>query len=94
VETNDVFLARIVPALTAVVKATRVDSEGWSQHLFFLGPVVSFTDTLYLEAVYGLGIDSGASDGRFSHELDVNFNYETDATATPVPRWGCSGSFS
>jgi hypothetical protein len=81
-ETTDVFLARIVPALTAVAKATRVDSEGRNQHLFFLGPVVSFTDTLYLEAIYGLGIDSNGSDGRFSHELDVNFNYETDTTAT------------
>jgi hypothetical protein len=84
IETTDVFLARIVPALTAVTRLTRVDSEGWNQHLFYLGPVVSFTDTLYLEAVYGLGIDSDDSDGRFSHELDVNFNYETDTTATSL----------
>jgi hypothetical protein len=83
-ETTDVFLARIVPALTAVAKLSRVDSEGRNQHLFFLGPVVSFTDTLYLETVYGLGIDSDDSDGRFSHELDVNFNFETDATAAAV----------
>ena len=85
-ETTDVFLARIVPALKAVVKVTRVDSmldsTYWNQHLFYLGPVVSFSDTLYLEAVYGLGIDNNESDGRFTHELDVNFNYETDTTAT------------
>ena len=83
-ETTDVLLARIVPSLTAVFKVSRVDSDGWNQHLFYLGPVVSFTDTLYLEAVYGLGIDSDASDGRFSHELDANFNYETEATATSL----------
>lgn len=47
-ETTDVFLARVVPALTAVAKLTRVDSAGWNQHLLYLGPVVSFTDTLYL----------------------------------------------
>jgi len=83
-ETTDVFLARIVPALTAVAKVSRVDSDGWNQHLFYLGPVVSFTDTLYLEAVYGLGIDSDATDGRFSHELDLAFNYETDTTAASL----------
>jgi hypothetical protein len=83
-ETTDVFLARIVPSLTAVVKVTRVDSDGWNQHLFYLGPVVNFTDTLYLETAYGLGIDSDGSDGRFSHEIDVNFNYETDTTATSL----------
>jgi hypothetical protein len=84
IETTDVFLARIVPALTAVARITRVDSDGWNQHLFYLGPVVSFTDTLYLETVYGLGIDSEDSDGRFSHELDVNFNYETETSATSL----------
>jgi hypothetical protein len=83
-ENTDVFLVRIVPALTAVAKVTRVDSEGWNQHLFYLGPVVSFTDTLYLETLYGLGIDSDDSGGRFSHELDVNFNYETETTATSL----------
>jgi len=84
VETTEVFLARVIPALSAVAKITRVDSEEWNQHLFYLGPVVSFTDTLYLEAIYGLGIDSGDSDRRFSHELDVSFNYETDTTATSL----------
>jgi hypothetical protein len=84
-ETTDVFLARILPAWTAVVKLTRLDSEldssYWYQHVFSLGPVVSFTDTLYLEAVYGLGIDSG---GLFTHKFDLNFNHETDATTASL----------
>jgi hypothetical protein len=83
-ETTDVFLARVVPALSLAAKITRVDTEGWNQHLFYLGPVVSFTPSLYLEAVYGLGVDSDDAGGRFSHELDLAFNYETDATATSL----------
>jgi len=81
VESSDVFLARVIPALTAEARVTRVDSDGWYQHLFHLGPVVSFTDTLYLEAVYGLGIDSA---GLFTHELDVNLNHETDTTSASL----------
>jgi hypothetical protein len=81
VETTDVFLARVIPALTAEARITRIDTGGWYQHIFFLGPVVSFTDSLYAEAVYGLGIDA---DGLYTHELNANFNYETDATATSV----------
>lgn len=84
VETKDVFLARVLPWLTLAPKLARADSEGWHQYQFYLGPVVSFTDHLYLEAVYGLSVDSDASDGRYSHEADLNFNYETDTTATSV----------
>ena len=80
-ETTDVFLARIASPLTVEAKITRVDIPGWYQHFFFLGPVVSFTETLYLEAVYGLGIDSG---GFLTHEIDANFNWETDTTATSL----------
>ncbi len=80
-ETTDVLLARIASPLTAEVKITRVDTPGWNQHFFFLGPVVSFTETLYLEAVYGLGIDS---DGFFTHEINANFNWETETTATSL----------
>jgi hypothetical protein len=87
-ELTDVQMARILPALTVVAKVTRadcwVDSSHLYQHIFRLGPVVNFSKTLYLEAVYGLGIDSDYSDGRFSHEVDVNFNYETDTTATSL----------
>ncbi len=80
-ESTEVFLARIASPLTVVAKIMRVDAPGWYQHFFFLGPVVSFTDTLYLEAVYGLGIDSG---GFLTHEIDANFNWETDTMATSV----------
>jgi hypothetical protein len=80
-ETTDVFLARIASPLTAEVKITRVDSRGWYQHFFCLGPVVSFRDTLCLEAVYGLGIDS---DGSFTHEINANFNYEGATAATSL----------
>jgi hypothetical protein len=81
VETTNVLLARVGPALTAEARITRVDSEGFYQHTFFLGPVVSFTDALYAEAVYGLGIDS---EGLFTHELNANFNYETSTSAASV----------
>jgi len=80
-ETADVFLARIASPLTVEAKITRVDAPGWNQHFFYLGPVVSFTDTLYLVAVYGLGIDS---ESFLSHEIDASFNWETDTTATSV----------
>jgi hypothetical protein len=81
VETTDVFLARIIPNLTAQARITRLDSPGWFQHTFFLGPVASFTDTIYAGAVYGLGMDSA---GLFTHEVNVDVNYETASTATSL----------
>jgi len=82
VETMDVFLARLLPALTAQARVTRDDTNGgWFQHTFFLGPVVSFTDSLYLGAGYGLAIDSA---GQVTHEAEADFNYETDTTSTAV----------
>ena len=81
VETTDVFLARIIPALTAEARITRIDSPGWFQHTFFLGPIVSFGDAFYAEAVYGLGIDSA---GLFTHEANVAANYETASTTTSL----------
>lgn len=81
VESSDVFLARIIPALTVQARITRLDSPGRYQHTFYLGPVVSFTDTIYAEAVYGLGLDST---NIISHELTVDLNYETDTTATSI----------
>ncbi len=78
IESSDAFLARVIPALTLQAKITRDDTDGWFQHVFYLGPVVSFTDTLYLDAGYGLGADSN---GDFSHEVTATFNFETDSTA-------------
>jgi hypothetical protein len=88
-ESSDVFLARLVPALTVEAKLARVDSDGWYQHLFYLGPVVSFTDNLYLEAVYGLGLEGRYGQGLgsvelFTHEFNVNLNYETASSATSL----------
>jgi hypothetical protein len=78
-EVTDVFLARIIPALTVQARLTRDDTNGgWFQHQAFLGPVVSFTPTLYLDAGYGLALDSA---GQFTHVAEANFNYETKATS-------------
>jgi hypothetical protein len=79
-EVEDVFLARVVPALTLQAKVARSDSDGWYRHFFAFGPVVSFTDTLYLVTAYGLGIDS---DSALTHEAEVELNRETaDAAAS------------
>jgi hypothetical protein len=78
IETDEVFLARVLPMLTVEAKVTRNDFIGGPQHIFYLGPVVTFTDTLYLVAAYGLGIDSSL---RLLHEADLDFNWETDLAA-------------
>ena len=80
-ETSNVVLVRIIPALTLEERFLRVDSAGWNQLVFFIGPVVNFSDTLYAGAVYGLGIDSL---GAYSHELTAGLSYETDTTATSL----------
>jgi len=78
VETDEVLLARLLPALTLEAKVTRNDFPGGPQHLFYLGPVVNFTDTIYAVAVYGLGLDAQTN---LIHEVDVGFNWETDTSA-------------
>lgn len=77
-ETDEVLLARILHSLTLEARITRNDFPGGPQHIFFLGPVVNFTETIYAVALYGLGIDSG---NNLIHELDANFNWETDTSA-------------
>jgi len=81
IETSDAFLARIVPGFTVLARVARNDEEGWNQYVFTVGPVVNLSDTLYLDAAYGLGIDSL---GALMHEVGANFNYETDATSTSL----------
>ncbi len=81
VETDEVFLARLIPALTLEAKVTRNDFPGGPQHIFYLGPVVSFTDTIYAVAVYGFGFDPT---GNLIHEVDAGFNWETDTSAAFV----------
>ena len=81
VETDEVLLVRLVPALTLEAKITRNDFIGGPQHIFYLGPVVNFTDTIYAVAVYGLGLDASGSP---IHEVDLDFNWETDTSAAFV----------
>jgi hypothetical protein len=78
IETDEVFLARVLPALTVEAKVTRNDFIGGPQHIFYLGPVVNFTPTLYVVATYGLGVDAST---QFLHEVDAAFNWETDNAA-------------
>jgi hypothetical protein len=81
VETDEVLLARLIPALSLEAKVTRNDYPGGPQHIFYLGPVVSFTDTIYLVTVYGLGLDGQSN---LFHEVDAGFNWETDTSAAFV----------
>jgi hypothetical protein len=81
VESTDAFLARILPGFTALVRLTRVDADGWYQHSLALGPVVNITDTVYIGAVYGLGVDSAWA---VTHEAGIDVTYETDSTATSL----------
>jgi hypothetical protein len=76
-ESVDAFLARLSPALTTLVKLSRNDTPGYWQHVFTVGPVVNFSDRIYAELTYGLGIDSAR---EFTHEAEANFNYETEST--------------
>ena len=80
-EVEEVFLAKVLPALTLQAKAARADSDGWYQHFFHAGPVVSFADTLYLVTAYGVGIDS---ESVLSHEAELDFNYETADAAVSM----------
>jgi len=81
VESTDVFLARVWRPLTIEARITRVDTIGYFQHTFYLGPIVNFTDTIYASAIYGLGYDSA---GELQHEIDAEADYETDTTATSL----------
>jgi hypothetical protein len=76
-ESVDAFLARLSPAFTALVKLSRNDTPGYWQHVFTVGPVVNFSDRMYAELTYGLGIDSAR---ELTHEAEANFNYETEST--------------
>lgn len=88
----DVLLIRIVPGFILKTEITREDvweNSGYRfAHVFSLGPVISFTKTFYLDAVYGLGINS---DREFSHKVDANLTQETE---TLVISFGARGLFS
>lgn len=77
VESSETFLARLFPGFTILARVSRNDTPDYWQHVFTLGPVVNFSDSIYAELSYGLGIDSA---GDFTHEAETNFNYETETT--------------
>jgi hypothetical protein len=72
---EDVFLARLFPGFSLQLKAARFDTPGFYMHVFSAGPVINFTEALYLDALYGLGFDP---EWRFHHRGELNLNYETD----------------
>jgi hypothetical protein len=80
-ESDEVLLVSLLPALTLEAKITRNDFLGGPQHIFYLGPVANFTETIYAVAVYGLGLDA---DSNLIHEADADLNWETDTSAAFV----------
>ncbi len=74
---EDVFLARIAPRFTLQFKLARYETDTRYQHVLSLGPVISFTENLYMDAMYGLGLDSALVT---EHRGDLNLNFETDDT--------------
>lgn len=78
IESDEVLLIQVVPALTIEARVTRDDFSGGPQHIFFLGPVISFTPTIYSVIVYGLGLDARSN---AIHEVDAGFNWETDTSS-------------
>jgi hypothetical protein len=87
IETDQVLLLRVIPALSVEAKYTRTDSgevsplqENGSTNMFTLGPVLNFTDTTYAYLTYGLGFDS-APTPNLIHEVNASLNWETDLAA-------------
>ncbi len=72
---EDVFIARFSPGFSLQIKAARYDTGRRYQHVLSLGPIINFSPNLYLDTLYGLGLDS---DLVFEHQGAFNFNYETD----------------
>lgn len=75
IDTEDVFLAKLSDLFTGELKVDREDLPGWYQHVFSIGPVISFTPKLYLVALYGLGVDSN---GLYSHTFTAEIDRETN----------------
>ncbi len=81
VTSENVFLARLAPAFSIQAKLARIDTPDFFEHRVFLGPVVNFTDSLYLDAVYGIGINS---ENELSHKVEANLTHETDELVAAV----------
>ncbi len=78
---EDVTLVGILPTITLEARVAREDTAGWNGWQFGIGPVVNLSPSLYLIALYALGIDS---DTVVSHELDASLNHETTTTAVSL----------
>lgn len=85
---EDVFLARLSPEFSLQLKAARYDTNLRYQHALSLGPIINFSPNLYLDALYGLGLDSALV---VEHRGDINFNYETDDILLQI---GLRGAFT
>ena len=81
VKIEDVLLVGVLPSLTLEARASWEDTADWHGWQFGIGPVVNLTQSLYLVALYGLGVDS---DAAFSHEIDASLNHETATTAVSL----------
>lgn len=86
-DSQDVLLIRLVPRFTLKTGYARVDAPARSSNTFSLGPVINFTKTFYMDAVYGFGFDSG---GDLSHMFDANLTQEAE---TLVVSFGTRGVF-
>jgi hypothetical protein len=87
IDVEDVFLARLVKGFSLQFKVARCDQPNYFEHVLSVGPVVNFTDTIYLDALYGLGVDSG---WQFEHRAEINLTYESELTVVGA---GARGSY-
>ncbi len=81
VTSENVFLARLAPGFSVQAKLERIDTQDFFEHRVYLGPVVNFTDSLYLDAVYGIGVNSA---NELSHKAEANLTHETDELVAAV----------
>jgi hypothetical protein len=86
-EADEVLLVRVLPILTLEAKYTLTVSPNLIDNLFYVGPVVNFSDTLYGILIGGLGFDNTAQHNLI-YEVDGGFNWETDvSTAFVNMKW-------
>jgi len=80
IESENVFLAQLVPTLSIQVGLKRDDylpDWAYADQVSF-GPVVSLTAYVYFVADYGITFDS---DGSLSHEGNIEVTFENDTTS-------------
>ena len=77
IEAEDVFIALLFPSVSILAKAARTDSPGNYEHIGTVGPIFNFTENLYMEILYGFGLDNAL---RTGHGGEINLNYETETS--------------